>query len=259
MRRLDTATVTAVAVILLAAAWSTLFLAVGHGATARAVIPWIPSGLVPAADAFKSASSEGTIPGAAPPSAPALAPSSTATPEPTGTATVEPTPTPTQNPTATPEPTVPPKPSAKVALPTRLEIPAVRVSAPIEYVGLASDGSMGTPSDPDHVAWYRFGPRPGEPGNAAITGHVDWAGKIRAFWWLKELDPGDLIAVVTEDRSRIEFAVEWVRQFDVANAPTNLIFGSSDRPELTLITCGGEFDHRTHQYLSRVVVRAVRR
>jgi hypothetical protein len=28
--------------------------------------------------------------------------------------------------------------------------------------------------------------------------------------------------------------------------------------ELTLITCGGTFDQASHQYLSRLVVRAVR-
>ncbi len=34
------------------------------------------------------------------------------------------------------------------------------------------------------------------------------------------------------------------------------VFGGSEVPDITLITCGGAFDRQTRQYLSRLVVRA---
>ncbi len=147
----------------------------------------------------------------------------------------------------------------QVALPKRLLIPSLQIDAVVEHVGLTRDGAMGAPSNPDQVAWYRFGPRPGQPGNAAIAGHVDWAGRVRAFWKLKNLGPDDLIVVVAEDGSRYEFAVRWLRWYDAATASVEEVFGSSGDPEITLITCGGQFDRSTRQYLSRLVVRGALR
>lgn len=144
-----------------------------------------------------------------------------------------------------------------VGLPKRIKIPVIEVDAEIEFVGLTPEGAMDAPRDPDKIGWYRLGPRPGEPGNAAMAGHVDWAGRIRAFWGLKDLDPGDTIEVVSQEGARYRFAVRWVRSYDAAKAPLEEIFGSSGVPEITLITCGGVFDRRTKQYLSRVVVRGV--
>jgi len=132
----------------------------------------------------------------------------------------------------------------------------VGIEASFEYVGLTPDGAMDTPKHPDRVAWYRYGPRPGQPGNAMITGHVDWVGRVRAFYWLNSLGQGDLVEIIDQnDRSYI-FVIQWKRMFDVSTAPVQEIFAGSDTPEITLITCGGVFDHRTRQYLSRLVVRA---
>ena len=36
------------------------------------------------------------------------------------------------------------------------------------------------------------------------------------------------------------------------------VFGSSDLSELTLITCGGPFDHSVRQYTERIIVRALK-
>jgi hypothetical protein len=40
--------------------------------------------------------------------------------------------------------------------------------------------------------------------------------------------------------------------------PVEFLTQGGPQEELTLITCGGTFDHAAHQYLSRVIVRAVR-
>lgn len=148
---------------------------------------------------------------------------------------------------------------AEGRLPARLRLPSIGVEMEVEAVGDTPDGNMGAPTDPDRAGWYQFGPRPGERGNAAIGGHVDWDGRARPFWYLRRLQEGDPVEVVSADGQLFEFQVQWMRMYDVSDAPLEEIFGSSGIPEVTLITCGGTFDHYNHAYLSRLVVRAAMR
>ncbi len=146
-----------------------------------------------------------------------------------------------------------------VGLPARLTIPSIDVDAGFEFVALAADGAMDVPKDPFNVAWYRLGPRPGERGNAVVAGHVDWGGKIAVFWRLRDLQPGNEIQVTTADDKHLTFVVRSVRWYNADKAPVSEVFSQTDATELTLITCGGDFDRSTRQYLSRLVVRAVLR
>lgn len=148
---------------------------------------------------------------------------------------------------------------APVQLPKRIAIPAIGVDAAFEYVALTAEGAMDVPKDPDKVAWYRLGPRPGEQGNAVVAGHVDWGGKTAVFWKLGDLKPGDVVELVAADERRYQFIVQWQRWYDADKAPIAQLFAQGNSAELTMITCGGVFDHKTRQYLSRLVVRAVRR
>ena len=52
------------------------------------------------------------------------------------------------------------------------------------------------------------------------------------------------------------FAVRRVARFPKAEFPTDAVFGSADRAELRLVTCGGLYDEATHRYLDNVVVFA---
>ena len=114
------------------------------------------------------------------------------------------------------------------------------------------------PTDPDTIGWYDFSGRLGLPGNAVLVGHVDWGGRLRAFGGLKDLRKGDAIEVVDEAERHLSYSVDDVQTVD-ANAPTSdFITQHGPDEELTLITCGGEFDRKTHQYLRRVIVRAQR-
>jgi LPXTG-site transpeptidase (sortase) family protein len=143
-----------------------------------------------------------------------------------------------------------------VAPPKRLVIPSIGVDANVEYVGLTPDGAMDVPKNPAQVAWYKNGPKPGDRGNALIAGHVDWGGKVQVFYPLKQLKQGDAVTVVADDGHKYDYVVQWSKWYDAQSSPAPEVFRSTDTPELTLITCGGEFDHVTKQYLSRLVVRA---
>ncbi len=139
-------------------------------------------------------------------------------------------------------------------LPVELQIPAVRIDAPIWQVGEDDDGGMESPWSDTAVGWFAPGFVPGQPGNAVIAGHVDWVDHAAVFYFLKNLSPGDLVNVVMDDGSVLSFAVDEVDQYDDTNTPLDQIFGNSDQPHLNLITCGGVFDRSTHNYDHRLVV-----
>jgi sortase A len=147
-------------------------------------------------------------------------------------------------------------PVATRVAPIELKIPTIYVDAEIIPVGLADDGAMEAPKDPDTVAWWSLGSGTGEPGNVVLAAHVDWGGRLRVFGLLHQLAPGDDVVVVDALARELWYQVSWTQQVPADGAPLEEIFGPSGGHELTLITCGGEFDQASHQYLSRVIVRA---
>lgn len=153
-------------------------------------------------------------------------------------------------------PTAPPTPSptpVPVFTPEGLAMPTLGVDAPIIAVGIEEDGSMGTPGNEVDVGWWD-GRAVGQ-GNALFDGHRDWNGRIGSFGRLSELKPGDPIVLRGEGRE-LTFHVEWVRQVE-ADAEAADILGDTDRPAITLITCGGRFDRSIRHYTERVVARAL--
>ena len=114
---------------------------------------------------------------------------------------------------------------------------------------------MATPEDPWNTAWYAPGARPGQRGNAAIAGHVDYAGiGPVVFWDLSKLAVGAEVLVVTDSGQTLRFTVRGGEHYRPANAPLQEIFGATNNVNLNLITCGGTFDPATREYDQRYVV-----
>ncbi|MER6849756.1 class F sortase [Streptomyces flaveolus] len=142
--------------------------------------------------------------------------------------------------------------------PVRLRIAAIGVNAPMTRVGLDSVGALQTPppGQPGLVGWYGDGTAPGSAGTAIATGHVDTpTGDPGVFYNLGALPKGATIEISRADRRTAVFAVRAVELYDKKKFPSKKVYGSSDRPELRLITCGGGYTKRTG-YLSNVVVYA---
>jgi sortase (surface protein transpeptidase) len=114
---------------------------------------------------------------------------------------------------------------------------------------------METP-DPDLVGWYRFGPRPGEPGPAVLVGHVDTKTAPAVFYRLRQLRPGDEILVGQPDGTATRFRVGRLEQHPKTALPTNRIWTKANRPLLRLITCAGSYDHATRHYRDNLIVYA---
>ncbi len=135
-------------------------------------------------------------------------------------------------------------------------IPRIAVTALVTRIGTRSDGALEAPDGPKTVGWFTGGPRPGQPGNALLTGHLDWyTGEIGVFWRLREVQVGDDIFVDT-DIGRLGFMVESTSLFDRNNAPIEQILGFAIGRVITIMTCEGIFIPSEKDYTQRRVVRA---
>lgn len=156
----------------------------------------------------------------------------------------------------------------------RIRIPSISVNAPVSY--RAVTGSvMPEPSGPTDVAYYDLakfpgmGGVPGGGGNAVFGGHVDlrrevaFAGNVEyqgpaIFWSLDKLRAGDVIEVDYKGKT-FKYLVTSANEFNAKNADWGKVWSSDVKKEtITLFTCGGTFNPETHEYSTRLIVRAER-
>ncbi|MDI1462488.1 class F sortase [Catellatospora sp. KI3] len=145
------------------------------------------------------------------------------------------------------------------SVPVRVRIPAIDVDAVVVTVGTNTDGTLQVPelTHADLTGWYRYGPSPGERGNAVIVGHVDTrASGPAVFYDLGRLASGTRVEVVRMDGTVAVFSVVKVRSFPKAEFPATRVYGTSDDMGLRLVTCGGAYDATQRGYLSSTVVFA---
>jgi sortase (surface protein transpeptidase) len=141
--------------------------------------------------------------------------------------------------------------------PSQLAIPAIGLTASVNELGISPAGVMEDPADGKAVGWYRTSARPGQPGNAVMSGHLDWDRGLAVFGRLADLQVGQVIQVRGSDGQLFTYAVEWNRSYLTKDVPLRTVLGPSGEDELlTLITCDGVFDRLTGDYLSRRFVRA---
>lgn len=144
--------------------------------------------------------------------------------------------------------------------PTSIRIPAIKVSSPVNSVGLNLDNTMEVPSPGpryNQAAWYRYSRTPGEIGPSVIIGHIDSAKEgPSVFYKLGALKPGQRIEIDRADGTTVAFDVESVRSLPKQAFPTSAVYGATDYAALRLITCGGTFDRTTGNYRDNIVVFA---
>ncbi|MGC9377675.1 class F sortase [Streptomyces sp. MH13] len=148
-------------------------------------------------------------------------------------------------------PALPPSP------PDRVRIPAIGVDAPMTGLGLTPSGSLDVPpAEKENLAgWYEAGTTPGETGTAIVAGHVDNAEGPAVFYRLGALEKGGTIEVDRRDGGVAVFTVDAVEVYTARDFPDAKVYGAADRPELRVITCGGDYSRATG-YQGNVVVFA---
>ncbi|MFG2770673.1 class F sortase [Streptomyces sp. NPDC048350] len=127
--------------------------------------------------------------------------------------------------------------------PVRVRVPAAGVdTGPVLKLGLAGDGTVEVPSEADaeRIGWYDKGVTPGETGPAVLIGHFDTARGPAVLKNVAKVRVGDEITVARADGTEAVFRVRELEQVDKKEFPTRKVYGDTERPELRLITCGGE-------------------
>jgi hypothetical protein len=177
----------------------------------------------------------------------------TFTPLPPATATITPIPSATAT---QPYVTATPDEFEAAGLPIVLEIPAIGVRASIEHVGRTPEQHVDVPKIPANVAWFNESALPGQNGKPAfINGHLDSAGGIEAvFFELRDLIPGDELAVTYENGDRHVFVVETKERYTLADIPYQRLYGAGSGRYLNLMTCDGAWDGADANYEQRLVI-----
>src|SRR4029077_9007825 len=167
-----------------------------------------------------------------------------------------------------------------MAVPLELQLPSLRITAPVLGVGLNTKNIMDTPlgsaSDPvwREVFWYRGSGIPGDATTATIAGHVDDVlGRPAIFARLTDLKPGDRIVVHdTQTALDVEFVVTAIVTYTLKQTLDHTVLariygsgpadGQGPQPSpdglahLTLMTCAGHWVHGWGTFDQRLAVYA---
>jgi sortase (surface protein transpeptidase) len=140
--------------------------------------------------------------------------------------------------------------------PRRLIIPGINVDALVQVIGQTPEGAMDVPDNTSDVGWYKFGPVPGQKGNAIMDAHVDSPdGSPAVFSLLYTLKEGDSIIVEDDKNNPIYFTVEKVTSYPAEDLASDIL-NKTDGTYLSLITCNGFWDMAKSTYAQRLVVLA---
>ena len=144
---------------------------------------------------------------------------------------------------------------AAIGTPARLVIPDIGVDAKVQHVGITKAGNIGIPTNFTDVAWYRGGPRPGQPGTSIISGHVDNAlGLAAVFKRLGELAIGARLFVTDEHGTKVAFKVTRVAVIGYTSPEAKQLFAPTSKSQLVLITCTGRWIKSAKTYDRRLIV-----
>lgn len=149
----------------------------------------------------------------------------------------------------------PPAPSSLT--PSELEIPSLGIKTNIEHVGQTKTFEMDVPKNAANVAWYVYGAKPGEAGNAVISGHFDTpSGKPAVFYKLRSVVVGEKINVTSEEGIKTTYTIREKKLYPYTKFPSELVFHTKPGKNLNLITCAGVWDKQDKIYNERLVVFA---
>ena len=147
-------------------------------------------------------------------------------------------------------------PRRQMAIPVRISIPAIGVSAAVIPLRRNRDHTLQVPRNFAQAGWFLGGPEPGEPGAAVVAAHVDSRTGPAVFYRLRALVRGDRIKFTLRDRTIVRFVVTRAMAVPKKRFPWRLVSGKTAEPNLRLITCDGAFDRSTGHYVDNYIVFA---
>lgn len=144
------------------------------------------------------------------------------------------------------------------SVPTSIELAGSSNPIRVIPIGVSAAGVLEPPADISVAGWWVSGPRPGMPGRAVITGHIDSAAAgLGAFAALDLLHPGDSIALTEADGRKLHFEVSARQEVEKTQLDPRILQRTTNTSDLLLVTCIGDFDYATRSYESNLLITAV--
>ncbi|MFI6482170.1 class F sortase [Nonomuraea sp. NPDC050663] len=146
--------------------------------------------------------------------------------------------------------------TSRWARPVRVMVPRLKIDAPVTGIGSGEKGRLEAPplGETNLVGWDRQSPVPGNPGAAVLVGHLDTKTGPAVFARLREVKPGDTLAVVRSDDQVVVYRATATQEVGKADFPVRKVFTSSGAPAIRLVTCGGRYDHDRGSYDDNLIV-----
>ncbi|MEU8435286.1 sortase [Streptomyces sp. NPDC029216] len=149
-----------------------------------------------------------------------------------------------------------PAPALERSRPTGLRIDAAGVDAKrmLDLKVDPSTGELGVPdpdTEPNTPGWWTQGAAPGEKGVSVLVAHFDTKHGPALMKDLAKIGLGDLVEVPREDGRTARFKIREIEDVDKKDFPTDKVYADTQRPELRLLTCGGDIvnGHRSHNVI----------
>lgn len=160
--------------------------------------------------------------------------------------------------TAEPDEAPPEKcPAVSPNVPYKIELPSLGVAGCIQRMGIDQDNKIAVPTNIHSAGWFVDSPLPGEKGVSIIDGHSGGRYASGIFKRLDELNIGDNIIVKFGDGSQRQFVVASNESYSVEQTATEQFKRLRGvTKQLTLITCGDDYNHESGEFDTRVVVRS---
>ena len=113
--------------------------------------------------------------------------------------------------------------------------------------GVLENGQMEVIDRADAATWLEnvsgsLRPAPGEEGNAIIAGHKSKDGVAGTFKVLWDAKAGDAVVIDYEDGTQGWFYIDSIDRYPYQEVPASVMSANAESPQLTLITCIGEWD-----------------
>lgn len=141
--------------------------------------------------------------------------------------------------------------------PKYVRLPSISVEGYIQRVNITAAQQIAAPGNVHMAGWYSGSKKPGQPGLSIMDGHVDGLSQPGIFKRLDKLAAGDIFTVETGGGAILRYRVIGVATIALSDALNQLFSQDSHTAsQLNIITCGGDFNTKTHQYEKRIIVSA---
>lgn len=139
---------------------------------------------------------------------------------------------------------------------TAIHIPRLKVSRSMVKLHVLGDRSLSVPKSFADVGWWSEGPRPAAAGAVIVGGHVSSKSGPGVFFRLKDMRKGDLVTVDRADGTTAVFQVRGMASYPRENYPDRIVYRTSGKPSIHLITCDGAFNTAIGHHEDNLVVFA---